>query len=123
MYEYEQFERIGVEPHRSYYIPFAEQDKIKTKFGIIDRRSSSRFLSLDGVWSIKQHERLSDVDVNEGLTEKIPVPACVQMHGYDQLQYLNYRYPFPVTLPHVVKENPCWHYRRTFSLEKKNGER
>jgi len=51
--EYESFERIGVEPHRSYYIPFAETDKIKKKFGIIDRRSSSRFVSLDGVWQIK----------------------------------------------------------------------
>lgn len=51
--EYESFERIGVEPHRSYYIPFAENDKIKSKFGIIDRRSSSRFISLDGMWAIK----------------------------------------------------------------------
>ena len=49
MKEYESFERIGVEPHRSYYIPFAPNDKIKNKFGIIDRRSSSRFVSLDGV--------------------------------------------------------------------------
>ena len=50
MKEYESFERIGVEPHRSYYIPFAHSDKIRNKFGIIDRRSSSRFVSLDGEW-------------------------------------------------------------------------
>ena len=123
MKEYESFERIGVEPHRSYYIPFAPNDKIKNKFGIIDRRSSSRFVSLDGVWQIKQHNHVSEVDIHEALTETIPVPACVQLHGYDHIQYLNHRYPFPVTLPHIPNVNPCWHYRRTFNLEKKEGEK
>ena len=123
MKEYESFERIGVEPHRSYYIPFDPNDKIKNKFGIIDRRSSSRFVSLDGVWQIKQHNHVSEVDIHEALTETIPVPACVQLHGYDHIQYLNHRYPFPVTLPHIPNVNPCWHYRRTFNLEKKEGEK
>ena len=123
MREYESFERIGVEPQRSYYIPFAENDKIKSKFGITDRKSSSRFLCLDGVWKIKQHRNVDQVDLKEELTERIPVPACVQMHGYDQIQYLNIKYPFPVMLPHIPNENPCWHYRRSFTLEKKQGER
>ncbi len=123
MKEYESFARIGVEPHRSYYIPFAETDKIKTVYGITDRRSSSRFLSLDGVWEIKQHRSVHEVDVNEKLDGTIPVPACVQMHGYDQKQYLNVEYPFPVLLPHVTRDNPCWHYRRVFALDKKDGER
>lgn len=123
MKEYESFERIGVEPHRSYYIPFANSDKIRNKFGIIDRRSSSRFVSLDGDWQIKQHNHVSEVDINEKLTETIPVPSCVQMHGYDHIQYLNHRYPFPVTLPHIPNVNPCWHYRRTFTLNKKDGEK
>ncbi|MBO5027952.1 MAG: hypothetical protein J6C79_05455 [Clostridia bacterium] len=123
MYEYESFARIGVEPHRSYYIPFAETDKIKTVYGITDRRSSSRFVSLDGVWQIKALRSVHEGDVNEGLENTIPVPSCVQMHGYDQTQYLNVQYPFPVLLPHVTRDNPCWHYRRTFSLDKKAGEK
>lgn len=124
MKEYEQFERVGTQPHRSYYIPFAETDKIRTKFGIIDRTSSSRFLSLDGTWQIKQHKNVEEADVFETLTETIPVPACVQMHGYDHIQYLANRYPFPVLpFPRLPRENPCWHYRRVFSLEKKAGER
>ena len=123
MKEYESFARIGVEPHRSYYIPFAETDKIKTVYGIVDRRSSSRFLLLDGVWQIKQHRSVYEADVNESLDDTIPVPACVQMHGYDQKQYLNVQYPFPVLLPHVTRDNPCWHYRRAFTLDKKDGER
>ena len=53
--EYEKFDRIGVEKERSYYIPFSEYDKVKYHYGIIDRKSSSRFISLDGEWDIKQH--------------------------------------------------------------------
>ena len=67
MKELYNFKRVGVEPHRSYYIPFAEEDKIKSKFGIIDRNCSSRFLSLDGIWQIKQHNHVSEVDINENL--------------------------------------------------------
>ena len=123
MREFESFARIGTEPHRSYYIPFAETDTIRVKHGIQDRTSSSRFMSLDGVWQIKQHAHVDDFDINEKLDEAIPVPACVQMHGYDHIQNLNTRYPFPVMLPHLPYENPCWHYRRTFNLRKQTGER
>lgn len=121
--EYESFARVGTMPHRSYYIPFAKEDEVLYRHGIQDRTSSSRFLSLDGVWQIRQHDHVEDFDLNEALDGEIPVPACVQMHGYDRIQYLNSRYPFPVLLPHVPYENPCWHYRRTFSLEKRDGER
>lgn len=123
MKEYESFERIGVEPHRSYYIPFAADDKVKYRYGIVDRAASSRFLSLDGVWQIKQHESVDSFVLNEALEAEIPVPACVQMHGYDSLQYINTRYPIPFLFPQVPKQNPCWHYRRTFTLSKKEGER
>ena len=123
MHEFEKFDRIGTTPHRSYYIPFAPDDVVGTKHNISDRTSSSRFTSLDGVWQIKQHDHVDDFEVSENLTETIPVPACVQMHGYDHIQYLNTRYPFPVMLPHLPYENPCWHYRRTFNLNKKKNEK
>ena len=123
MHEFEKFDRIGTTPHRSYYIPFAPNDVVGTKHSILDRTSSSRFTSLDGVWQIKQHDHVDDFQVEEELTESIPVPACVQMHGYDHIQYLNTRYPFPVMLPHLPYENPCWHYRRTFNLNKKANEK
>lgn len=123
MKEYESFARIGTMPHRSYYIPFAEGDVIGRSFGIQDRTTSSRLLLLDGVWQIGQHDRVEDFDVAEPLTAEIPVPACVQMHGYDKIQYLNSRYPFPVLYPGVPKRNPCWHYRRSFTLDRQAGER
>ena len=37
MLEYESFKRVNTEPHRSYYIPFDERDKVKTVYGIVDR--------------------------------------------------------------------------------------
>ncbi len=123
MKEFESFDRIGALPHRSYYIPFGEKDEVRSVFGITDRRSSSRFLSLDGIWQIKALERVEDFCLDDRLAASIPVPSCVQMHGYDQIQYLNFRFPFPVTLPHIPHNNPCWHYRRIFNLEKKCGER
>ena len=123
MKEFQSFDRIGTMPHRSYYIPFAEDDAVKTKHSIIDRNSSSRFTTFDGVWQIKQLDHVEDFDVNDMLGDSIPVPACVQMHGYDNIQYLNIRYPFPVMLPHLPYDNPCWHYRRTFNLKKKAGEK
>ncbi|MBR6737194.1 MAG: hypothetical protein IKL82_02380 [Clostridia bacterium] len=123
MKEYLSFDRIGVTPQRSYYVPFNESDKVKNVYGIVDRKSSSRFLPLDGVWKIKEHKNVESVSVGEELLSDIPVPSCVQMHGYDHIQYINHRYPFPVTFPYVTKNNPCWHYRRNFFLEKKNGEK
>ena len=123
MKEFESFKRIGTEKHRSYYIPFCENDEIRTKYNIIDRESSSRFMSLDGTWQIKAHEHVEDFNLNDELTETIPVPSCVQMQGYDRLQYINHRYPFPTILPHVAYDNPSFHYRREFNIEKKEGEK
>lgn len=123
MKEHQKFERIGTLPHSSYYIPFDEEDVVKTKFGIQDRTSSSRFMSLDGVWQIRALAHVEDFQLQQALTEEIPVPSCVQMHGYDHIQYINARYPFPVIPPYVPYENPCWHYRREFSLDKHLGER
>ena len=121
--EYEKFDRIGVEPHRSYYIPFAESDKIKKTYGIVDRKSSSRFLSLDGKWQIKQHDCPQDFSVDEQLTESIPVPSCVQIHGYDNIQYINVFYPYPYIKGHVPNKNPSWHYRQQFDFSVKAGEK
>jgi len=121
MKEYQSLNRIGTENDRSYYIPFAPSDKPEYKYGIIDRNSSSRFVPLDGIWNIAQHNFTEEFDLNETLTDTIPVPSCVQMHGYDQIQYINSRYPFPYDPPYVPAQNPCWHYRRSFSIKKDSG--
>ena len=79
--EYETYNRVGVEPPHSYYIPFAEKQEFAFKYGILDRTKSDRFVSLDGEWDFKAHEDIANAESGEELTEKIPVPSCVQMHG------------------------------------------
>lgn len=117
MKEYQTFLRTGIEAPRSYYIPFNEKQPFVFKYKILDRNASERFISLDGEWYIKEHTKPENVDINERLIHKIPVPSCVQMHGYDQIQYINARYPFPVRPPYVPTENPTYHYRKTFFIK------
>lgn len=123
MKELERFERIGTTPHRSYYIPFDENDAVREKYGIIDRFSSSRFISLDGVWKIKELTYPEQFSLDDEPSDEIEVPSSVQMKGYDRIQYLNTRYPFPVMPPHVPKKNPSWHYRKEIFLKKRTDDR
>ena len=115
--EFLKYFRAGTKAPRAYYVPFSDGQEFAEKNGIIDREKSDRFLSLDGEWLIKEHTCLETVKIGEPLTEKIAVPSCVQMKGYDQIQYINTRYPFPFDPPYSPKENPTYHYRRTFSLK------
>ena len=115
--EYLSFERIGIESPRAYYVPFSETQEIPMEHGIVDREKSERFLSLNGSWLIREHACPEEVDVTEEMESTIVVPSCVQMHGYDSIQYINCRYPFPFDPPYVPQENPTYHYRRTFTIE------
>ncbi len=123
MKEYQSLNRINVLPQRAYYVPFCEDDRVKYKYGIIDRNSSSRFISLDGKWNISRHESVDEVILSEELPQTIIVPSCVQMHGLDSIQYVNAKYPFPFAFPYVPSKNPCWHYRKNFTVnfEKEEG--
>lgn len=117
--EYTKFARLGTEKPRSYYIPFDERDEILFKHNIIDRKSSSRYIDLNGVWNIKEHRELSCLTediLNEEITDEIPVPSCVQLHGYDRIQYLNERYPFFFDPFHLPADTPVYHYRRSFCI-------
>jgi beta-galactosidase len=118
MKEYLSFATKGALPHSSYYIPFAENDKVKYRYGIVDRHSSSQFISLDGEWKIQQYSHPEEVDMQKEPSDVIPVPSSVQMHGYDQLQYINCRFPFPCMPPYVPQENPTWHYRKRFKIRR-----
>ncbi|MBR2384699.1 MAG: hypothetical protein IKA99_03710, partial [Clostridia bacterium] len=113
---YEKFECIGLEPIRSYYIPFEKGVKFSEK-----RQLSCKFTSLDGKWGITAYK--SPLDLPEDFLSRkskgyITVPSCVQMHGFDYLQYTNVNYPIPFDPPFVPTENPTFHYYREFDLEK-----
>ncbi len=114
--EYLKFLRVGVEKPRAYYVPFSAGQSVGERYGIVDRLTSDRFLPLDGEWGIKEHSDPHGVEIGEAMTQKITVPSCVQMKGYDRIQYINDRYPFPFDPPRVPDENPTYHYRRKFTL-------
>ena len=90
---------------RSYYIPG----------GI------SQYALLNGDWRFAYYSR--DIDVPEQILDwdTIPVPSCWQLHGYENPNYANVLYPYPVDLPYVPDDNPCGVYEREIEIENKWG--
>lgn len=110
---------LGTCPNRSYYIPCANDAEASEK---CLRNVSSRFQLLNGVWDFKYYNSVRDLKIapweEEGVAyDRMEVPSCWQMKGYDQIQYTNVRYPFPVDPPYVPIENPCGVYKTTFDVK------
>ncbi len=113
---YEQSGVVGVLDARAYYIPFRAGED-----AFAPRGKSGRFISLNGKWKIDAYESMLDVKDDFFLSapsSEIDVPSCVQLYGYDHLQYTNVNYPFPYNPPYVPNLNPTYHYQRTFKLKK-----
>lgn len=85
---------------RSYYIPAGK----------------SQYYLLNGEWRFAYFKR--DIDVPEHIEnwDKIKVPSCWQNLGYDNPNYTNINYPYPVDPPFVPDDNPCGIYERNFEL-------
>lgn len=77
----------------------------------------SEYLLLNGMWNFAYFSR--DIDVPEKIKkwDKIPVPSCWQSLGYENPNYTNINYPFPVDPPYVPDDNPCGVYERTFDIK------
>ena len=115
---------VGCEENRAYYIPFRSREKA---LGFC-REESEAFFSLNGSWHFRYYKSIYECEdiVSGGIWrsfDTIPVPSCWQMHGYDQNQYTNIRYPFPFDPPYVPVENPCGAYAREFVCRPVSGER
>lgn len=91
---------------RSYYIP----------------TGVSKYILLNGTWRFNYYQR--DFDVPEVITKwgRIMVPSCWQIEGYENPNYSNIQYPFPVDPPYVPDENPCGVYERDFTLNDVSGK-
>lgn len=112
---YEDRKTINVLPTHAYFIPFEKKEKV-----FQPREASERFQSLNGEWLIAEYETVFDVEDNFYLNQprdKIAVPSCVQLCGYDQMQYTNVNYPFPDKPPFTPNMNPAYHYSRCFSIK------
>ncbi|WP_315093280.1 glycoside hydrolase family 2 TIM barrel-domain containing protein [uncultured Cellulomonas sp.] len=99
--------------------------------------TSSFEQSLNGLWKLHYAKSpalvvpgFERVDVDDSGWDDVPVPAHVQLLGYDRPQYTNVQYPWdgyeqlePGQVPQ--RYNPVATYRRTFTLEQplEPGER
>lgn len=93
---------VGRAAPRSYYIPTGK----------------SEYCLLNGEWDFAYFKR--DIDVPEVIEfkDKIKVPSCWQIEGYDQINYSNVNYPYSCDPPFVPTDNPCGVYRRAVNIEK-----
>ncbi len=91
---------------RSYYIP----------------GGVSKYQLLNGEWKFAYFKR--DIDVPKVIEkwDKIPVPSCWQLLGYENPNYTNINYPYPCDPPYVPDDNPCGIYEREFVIDEKWGK-
>ena len=108
-------------PDRSYYIPAS----IPMDCLVEEREKSDRIQMLNGKWKFKFYDSIYDLKepfFNIGFPaddyEEAAVPGMWQNYGYDNHQYTNFRYPFPVNPPYVPQENPCAAYIYSFSYQR-----
>ncbi len=87
-------------PQRAYYIP----------------ENKGACTLLNGEWNFKYY----DADFKEEKVienwDKIPVPSCWQLYGYEDPNYSNIWYPYPNDAPYVPDINPMGIYMREFEV-------
>lgn len=102
-------------PPRAYYIPFTSKNDV-----YLGKKQSKAITDLAGMWSIKAFDDFRKADLNEVLKavaeEVIPVPSCIEYHGFGEFTYLNFKYEFPFTPPLISKAIPFYKLTRKFTL-------
>jgi len=88
-------------PQRAYYIP----------------ENEGAYKLLNGEWNFKYYDADYKAEAEISEWDKIPVPSCWQLYGYDKPAYTNLLYPYPVDPPYVPDINPLGIYMREFEIE------
>lgn len=108
-------------PDRSYYVPASKRMDCLVE----EREKSDRIQMLNGTWQFKYYDSIYDLkekfyEAGYDTTEfdSVEVPGVWQNYGYDNHQYTNFRYPFPVDPPYVPQDNPCGAYVYHFNYHK-----
>ena len=104
---------------RSYFIPFSTTKKLLESDYKNERYVSDRTISLSGKWDFAYFDKLSKIpntfDTENFSFDEIDVPSTWQRTGYDQIAYINTRYPFPKKPPHIPQDVAVGIYRKSFS--------
>ncbi len=82
----------------------------------------SEYTLLNGIWNFSFFEDNYDLPEKVEKWDKIKVPSCWQLQGYENPNYCNINYPFPIDPPYVPDKNPCGVYQRSFNIEKLWGK-
>lgn len=112
---------------RSYFIPFSSvKAAMKTDYRN-ERYKSDRVTVLSGEWDFAYYKMLSLVpdmfDTDEIGFKKITVPCTWQRTGYDQIAYINTRYPFPKNPPHIPEDVAVGIYRKKVDIKNSQKRR
>lgn len=112
---------------RSYFIPFSSEKSLAQANYKNERYKSDRVTVLSGEWDFAYFEKLSLVpdvfDTDKASFDKINVPCTWQRTGYDQIAYINTRYPFPKKPPHIPADAATGIYRKTVDIKDSDKRR
>ena len=95
---------------RSYFIPYPDRASEGSVPLSEKRYSSPKVICLNGKWDFKFYPRpgeMPDILDTDNITfDRIDVPCCWQLRGYDRPFYVNSRYQFPFDPPKIPQEKP-----------------
>ena len=103
-YENPKFLQENRLPQRSYYIP----------------KNDGAYMLLNGEWKFKYFKFDDEYEKDIKEWDTIPVPSCWQLYGYEDPNYTNVNYPYPVDPPYVPDENSMGVYEREFEIKDAN---
>jgi beta-galactosidase len=114
-------QNVNTLPRRAFYIPYKPQE---AAYDFTTRYNTSNVTVMNGDWHFEYFDSFDScvADLNKEKKQHLTVPAVWNLHGYDQLQYLNTQYPIPFDPPYVPHNNPCGSYERNFVLENYNQQ-
>lgn len=114
-------------PSRSWFVPFSCSEELEKSNYKNERYVSDRIQMLSGEWDFKYYSRLSDIpeefNSDKESFDKISVPSTWQRTGYDQIAYINTRYPFPKRPPHIPEDVAVGIYRKNVDITEKANRR
>lgn len=112
---------------RSYFVPFSSVEALEKTDYKNERYKSDRVTMLSGEWDFAYFEKLSYVpevlDSDIIGFDRVTVPCTWQRTGYDQIAYINTRYPFPKKPPHIPADVATGVYRKTVDIKNADKRR
>lgn len=112
---------------RSYFIPFSNTKALLGSDYKRERYQSDRITMLSGEWDFAYFDRLSQIptqfDTETAAFDRVTVPSTWQRTGYDQIAYINTRYPFPKKPPHIPADVAVGIYRKKVALPDQESHR